>query len=174
MNGSLAQEESISLCSCVYSSLTQFHSQYYEINRKDPRDALYHNMLIYSPGCTIFREDVGYTLLEIPVQASFLSCPAVNRGVALKKGIKPERVSEEMLRRMQLVLRVCAEKGYSTLLLGAWGCGVFQNQPQEIAKQFVGLLAKNGAPYKNVFRKVVFAVGKEHKKVYIFRNLFRL
>ena len=48
LNGSLAQEESICLCSCLYSSLEQFHQEFYEVSRKNPRDGLYHSMLIYS------------------------------------------------------------------------------------------------------------------------------
>ena len=183
LNGSLAQEESICLCSCLYSCLTQFHDTFYEISRKDPRDGLYHTMLIYSPRCVVFRNDVNYQLLDSNtttttadetasnqsklVRTSFITCPAVNKGVALSKNISEAVISGEMRARAELVLRVAMEMGEQVLVLGAWGCGVFHNQPRDVADMFARLL-KSGGSYEGVFRKVVFAVGKEPRM-----NVFR-
>jgi uncharacterized protein (TIGR02452 family) len=43
------------------------------------------------------------------------------------------------------------------LVLGAWGCGVFANDPVQVAGWFARLLAGDG-PYRMAFRKVCFAV----------------
>ena len=187
LNGSLAQEESICLCSCLYSCLTQFHDTFYEVSRKDPRNGLYHTMLIYSPRCVVIRNDVNYQLLDNNnnttttadatasnqsklVRTSFITCPAVNKGVALSKNISEAVISGEMRARAELVLQVAMEMGERVLVLGAWGCGVFHNQPRDVADIFVRLL-KGGGVYEGVFRKVVFAVGKE-PRMNVFREKF--
>lgn len=172
IGGSLAQEESLGLCSCLHSCLSQFHIGYYSVNQKDPKNGLYHNNLIYSPDCTIFRNDINYELLESPVRTSFITSPAVNKGVALKHGVKQKIISEEMLKRMHHVLAVAIETGHQVLVLGAWGCGVFRNDAHDIAMQFAHFLTEPNGIYSNVFQKVVFAVGKEERKVEVFRNVF--
>jgi uncharacterized protein (TIGR02452 family) len=43
------------------------------------------------------------------------------------------------------------------LVLGAWGCGVFQNNPQEVARYFAKLLNQNGL-FVNCFQHIIFAV----------------
>lgn len=172
IGGSLAQEESLGLCSSLHSSLSQFNKEYYDINRKDPKDGLYNNILMYSPDCLVFREDISYTLLEEPVKVSFISSPAVNKGVALQRGVKPLDISQEMLARMQHVLAVAMEKGHKVIVLGAWGCGVFHNDPNDIAMQFAQCLQSPNSRFFNVFQKVLFAVGKEEKKLQVFRNVF--
>jgi uncharacterized protein (TIGR02452 family) len=42
-------------------------------------------------------------------------------------------------------------------VLGAWGCGVFRNDPEVVAKTFAGLLRTKGK-LLDVFRQVIFAV----------------
>ncbi|MEV8514005.1 TIGR02452 family protein [Dactylosporangium sp. NPDC051484] len=42
--------------------------------------------------------------------------------------------------RAARVLRVAAAHGHRTLVLGAWGCGVFRNVPAEVAQAFAGAL----------------------------------
>jgi uncharacterized protein (TIGR02452 family) len=51
------------------------------------------------------------------------------------------------------VLRVAAAHGHRELVLGAWGCGVFGNDPAEVAQVFAETLA--ASPW---FDLVVFAV----------------
>jgi len=52
------------------------------------------------------------------------------------------------------VLAVAARHGLRELVLGAWGCGVFRNDPAEVAAAFDDALALYGA----AFGRVVFAV----------------
>lgn len=40
-------------------------------------------------------------------------------------------------------------------MLGAWGCGVFQNDPAEVAEAFRALLAGR---FAGVFERVVFGI----------------
>jgi uncharacterized protein (TIGR02452 family) len=52
-------------------------------------------------------------------------------------------------------LAICAEQGHTRLVLGAWGCGVFANDPKVVARAFGAEL--DGA-FAGVFEEVVFAV----------------
>jgi uncharacterized protein (TIGR02452 family) len=51
---------------------------------------------------------------------------------------------------------VAAHHGHRVLVLGAWGCGVFQNDPHEVAAVFAELLAS--PKLERAFARVVFAV----------------
>jgi uncharacterized protein (TIGR02452 family) len=48
------------------------------------------------------------------------------------------------------------------LILGAWGCGVFQNKPKDIAPLFAQCLKGR---FKNVFRKIIFAIYDDDENV---------
>ena len=67
-----------------------------------------------------------------------------------------------MSARTDRVLAIAQAKGYEVLVLGAWGCGVFQNNPEEVAACFASYLLREGK-YNGVFRKIVFAV-LDHSK----------
>jgi uncharacterized protein (TIGR02452 family) len=55
------------------------------------------------------------------------------------------------------VLETAAERGYRCLVLGAWGCGVFRNDPAAVAGAFHALLT-DGGRFAGHFEQVVFAV----------------
>lgn len=83
------------------------------------------------------------------------SRPRMNAGEALRRdaSVGPH-LREVLFTRALKVLRVAARQGYRTLVLGAWGCGVFRNDPRDAAEAFAaGLSALPGA-----FERVVFAV----------------
>jgi uncharacterized protein (TIGR02452 family) len=76
---------------------------------------------IYSPDVPIFRTDDG-TELDQPWLLSFITCAAP---YAPTIG-QPE--SGDLLQRwIHRVLSIAKVFGYSGLVLGAWGCGVFGN-----------------------------------------------
>ena len=60
-----------------------------------------------------------------------------------------------MQERVERVLGVAALHGHEVLVLGAWGCGVFRNDPGQIAELFRVALASR---YRGAFTHVVFAV----------------
>ena len=61
------------------------------------------------------------------------------------------------------VLRAARANGYRNLVLGAWGCGAFQNDPAAIAKVFKDYILKADASAS--FDNIVFAIpGKKHKE----------
>lgn len=153
VRGAKAQEEALCRASALYETLLQA-PEYYEIHRAE-RSTFYTDRVIHSPGVPVFRDDRG-ELLETPFHAGFLTSPAPNAGTIRRQ--EPERAAEipgALVRRAGLVLEVAALHGYRRLVLGAWGCGVFQNDPAVVAEAFRGLLADR---FAGVFERVVFGI----------------
>ena len=70
----------------------------------------------------------------------------------------PSRAAEVgrvMAERVARALAIAAAHGHLRLVLGAWGCGVFGNDPKGVAAAFAREL---GGAYAGVFDEVVFAV----------------
>lgn len=55
------------------------------------------------------------------------------------------------------MLQLAASRGVQTLVLGAWGCGVFRNDPRMVAGVFADLI-REGSSFANVFPHLVFAI----------------
>jgi len=155
LNGSQAQEESLARASGLYASISRM-TDYYAANRCT-KSALYTDHMIYSPLVPVFRDDDD-RLLDDPWSVSMITAPTVNAG-AVRSG-EPENVSripEVMNHRIHCVLALAAHHGHEALVLGAWGCGVFANDPCEVAELFAGHLLGRGR-YAHAFAEVVFAI----------------
>jgi uncharacterized protein (TIGR02452 family) len=93
---------------------------------------------IYSPDVPIFRKDDG-TQLTHPWLLSFITCAAP---YATEIG-QPE--AGDLLKiRFQRVLEIARAFGHSSLVLGAWGCGAFHNDPKRTAIDFRDALGACG------------------------------
>jgi uncharacterized protein (TIGR02452 family) len=131
-------------------------TDYYEANRRC-KSALYTDHMIHSPLVPVFRDDDDRLISE-PWCVSMITAPAVNAGVV--RSHEPEnepRIGEVMRRRIAYVLALAAHHGHDALVLGAWGCGVFANDPHEVAELFASYLLGEGS-YSRAFSDVVFAV----------------
>jgi uncharacterized protein (TIGR02452 family) len=154
LNGSQAQEESLARSSALYASLMQA-PEYYQRHRAGS-SALYTDAMILSPDCPVFRADDG-RLLDEPHVVGFITSPAPNAGaVATNAPEELPQIPDVLRRRTELVLALAAAHGYSTLVLGAWGCGVFRNDSEAVAGVFADLLGPGG--WGRRFRRVVFSV----------------
>lgn len=153
INGAEAQEESLARTSGLYESLLMAED-YYTLHRS-MTSCFYTDTMIYSPKVPVFRKDKG-ELLSKPVLCNFITSPAVNAGVVKRQDPQRENeILEAMDIRTDKMLSLALHQGNETLILGAWGCGVFKNDPKEIA----GLFKKHlQGKYKNKFKRVVFAV----------------
>jgi uncharacterized protein (TIGR02452 family) len=153
LNGARAQEESLARCSALHACLET--SGMYAHHRATG-DAMYTDWMIHSPDVPVFRDDESAQLLEQPYLCSFLTAPAPNAGVVLAKDpTRRDEVIRVLTSRVGRVLAICAAKGHRQLVLGAWGCGVFANDPAVAARAFGAEL--EGA-HAGVFEEVVFAV----------------
>ena len=148
LTGAQAQEESLARASGLYAMLLDDPMYDHHRALKDP---MYTTWVIYSPDVPVFRLDDGQ-LLDEPHLCSFLTSPAVNVG-ALRH--RHDEIGRVMRERIERVLDVASSHGHETLVLGAWGCGVFRNDPTQIAELFRDALA---GPFRGAFARVVFAV----------------
>jgi uncharacterized protein (TIGR02452 family) len=150
-SGAQAQEEAIARASALYACQTAA-GEFYSFHRQQ-RDLRYSDRVIYSPGVPVFRDDDG-TLLTEPYLVSFLTAAAPNLGAIL--GHQPEdggSVAGTLRARAARVLDIASAHGHRTLVLGAWGCGVFGNDPAVVASVFADELAVSRG-----FERVVFAI----------------
>lgn len=147
--GAQAQEESLARCSALYHCLTAA-PQFYAFH-KSRSDNLYSDRVIYSPRVPVFRDDDG-TLLRTPYNVSFLTAAAPNRGAV--PASRADAVAAGLAARTRRVLTVAAAHGHRRLVLGAWGCGVFRNDPAIVAGAFADALTDTAG----WFDQVVFAV----------------
>jgi uncharacterized protein (TIGR02452 family) len=153
LNGAHAQEEGLARSSGLYTSLLSAR-EFYDFHRAQ-RDLLYSDHMIYSPGVPVFRDDAG-RLLDEPYDVAFLTSPAPNRG-AFRDPAQAEQIPAVVGLRARKVLAVALANGHGRLVLGAWGCGVFRNDPAEVAEAFAGPL-RPGGEFAGRFEHVVFAV----------------
>ncbi|WP_020135175.1 TIGR02452 family protein [Streptomyces sp. 351MFTsu5.1] len=155
LNGAQAQEEALCRASALYTCLLRV-PEFYDHHRAH-RDPFYSDRVIHSPAVPVFRDDRGGLLDSAPL-VGFLTAAAPNAGVVRRTA--PERVAElprALAVRAELVLSVAVAEGYRRLVLGAWGCGVFQNDPAQVAGAFRTLLAPGGR-FAGAFEHVVFGV----------------
>ena len=152
LRGAKAQEEDLARCSALYTTqITQ--RAYYDENRASGT-MLYTDHLIYSPDVPFFRDE-RHELLPAPFLVSILTSPAPNAGEARQHGESARAVQTTLERRAAQVLDVAVHHGHRVLVLGAWGCGVFQNDPRAVAEVFAELLASR---FSRAFARVVFAI----------------
>jgi uncharacterized protein (TIGR02452 family) len=155
LRGARAQEEDLCRVSALYTTLR--HAPDFYAAHRASRDLAYSHRVIYSPDVPVYR-DTRFRLLGAPYQVSFLTSPAPNAGVIARD--MPAEVTalpELLAERASRVLAVAAHHGRRSLVLGAWGCGVFRNDPAQVAAAFRQNLT-DGGEFAGAFERIVFAV----------------
>lgn len=155
LGGAEAQEENLAKSSGLYACIAPMTALY--AGNRALKSCLYNDDMIYSPGVPVFRDD-RYAFLDQPYLASIVTAPAVNRGAVARN--EPARLAElatVMLGRIDKLLALALHHGHTNLVLGAWGCGVFGNRPQDMAQWFAAHLLHNPR-YRGAFDLVSFAV----------------
>jgi len=97
-------------------------------------------------------------LLPAPYPASFLTCAAPNAAeIARESADALSQIRGTLAVRSAMILAVAAHNEVDSLVLGAWGCGVFRNAPGEVAAAFKTHLTGDGR-FAGYFDHIVFAV----------------
>ena len=149
--GARAQEEDIARASALYPCLTTT-PEFYEYHRAD-RDLRYSDRVIYAPQVPVFRDDPG-SLLQHPYQVTMLTAAAPNlRAIMSQQPDQAATVPSIVYGRARRILTVAAAHGHRRLVLGAWGCGVFGNDPTIVAAAFTTALRD-----LNYFDHIVYAI----------------
>lgn len=168
LTGSSAQEESLCRCSTLYPTLQQnwLYEQYYEKNRKACNN-LHTDACIYSPGIVIFKTDDEFPVLMEDkdwTNVDVISCAAPNLRCKPgtihnpEYGCPAEVTADELYRlhtkRAEHILHIAAANAVDALVLGAFGCGAFANDPAVVAHAYVDALRT----YKKYFKLIEFAI----------------
>ncbi|MBE6122275.1 MAG: TIGR02452 family protein [Erysipelotrichaceae bacterium] len=157
IEGASAQEECLCRCSTLYASLNQpdMMKQYYVPNR-DAMNPLANDGIIFSPAVTVFKSDTEYPEIlpeEKWIHADVLTCAAPNlRSCGIQ--VTDRQLYEIHLQRAEHILHTAAAKGCDALVLGAFGCGAFANNPETVARAYRDALMD----YASYFEEIVFAV----------------
>lgn len=156
LRGARAQEESLARSSALYLSQLRC-PDYYAFNRA-LSTCLYSDHMIASPVCPVIRDDEG-AWLDTPFLVDFITSPAPNAGAILRnEPHNRDRITPTLHERAGKVLALAAHMGCEALVLGAWGCGVFQNDPATVASVFHDHLHPDGGAFAHRFRHILFAV----------------
>ena len=161
IHGARAQEETIFRRTNLYRSLYQFmpFAEDYDVKknwRQYPMDQNFGG--IYTPYAIVFRA-MDYSLLEKPERISFVSVAAMNRPRLVDGEIAPELI-EGTLNKMRTILRIGLYHGHDAIILGAFGCGAFQNPPKHVARLFDQVIHE--PEFENKYKKIVFAIIEDH------------
>lgn len=150
LKGSMAQEESLCHSSNLYNILSRF-PEYYSLNRKNLNNSLYYDRAIFSPMVLFFMPK------NIVSPCDIITCAAPNRYAAQRYNkVSDEENWHALYNRIEFVLDIANKHNVDILILGAYGCGVFGQNPYEVAAIFKYLLENK----KYCFEKVIFAIPK--------------
>lgn len=170
--GANAQEEALCRCSTLYGSLTaEDASEMYKYNNTHISPVESDHMLL-SPNVCVFRDE-KCNLIKDYFMTSVITLPAPNRrGAALLTSKKT--IKETITRRIRIMMKIAMTNHYENLILGAWGCGAFGNDPKEVSECFRQVIIDE--EYGKCFNEICFAVyGSETgKNITAFRETFEV
>ncbi len=168
VKGASAQEEGLCRCSTLYFALNvqEMWDGFYKPHRR-AHDPIHNDDIIYTPGVTVFKSDTRDPQLMDEsdwYSVDVITCAAPNLRNEPSNRYNPEdgepvRVSDDELRRihekrLRRILDVAALGGCEVIILGAFGCGAFRNNPSVVAEA-----ARNVIPdYSHAFENIEYAV----------------
>lgn len=182
LRGANAQEEYICRASNLYNCLKATSAaEYYDYhNSLIEKDGLQERFLasdkiIYTPDVIVFKEDVNYVQkTNLPFQQAYtenwieidvLTC-AAPYFLDAEFVIDDEKLLYLFEKRIKNILEVAIEHNTQALVLGAFGCGAFNNPPGIVASAFKNVFEEER--YRNAFENVTFAIKKSFS---VCRNL---
>ncbi|MDO5132166.1 MAG: TIGR02452 family protein [Eubacteriales bacterium] len=187
VHGSSAQEESLCRCSILYYCLnTPEMMEGFYLPHRRADNPLYNDDLIYTPDVVVIKTDTSepvrmrendwYKVNVITCAAPNLRKRPSNR-MNPNAGSKAARITGQDLRmllesRIRKIFQVAAAEGNEVLILGAFGCGAFQNPPDLVADVFHDVTLQ----YRRKFETIEYAVfhtGRKTENYRAFQNAFR-
>ena len=149
-SGSSAQEESLCRCSTLFPTIDRkwLWQKYYDVNRA-AQNVLHTDACIYSPGVILCKTDESIPKRMKPsdfVTVDVISCAAPNlrnepANYHYPETGKPVRMDPDQLRSIHMkrarhIMHVAAANKVDILILGAFGCGAFANDPEIVAQAY--------------------------------------
>ena len=167
--GANAQEECLCRCSNLFFCLNtpDMWASFYTPHR-NAQNPIHNDDIIFTPGVTVFKTDTAipklmdekdwYTVDVITCAAPNLrERPSNNYNTGDGKKrifMKDSELLKLHEKRLKRILDVAVMQGVDTIILGAFGCGAFSNNPEVVA-----LAAKNVVKnYLKSFQNIEFAI----------------
>lgn len=156
-SGCTAQEESLCRCSTLYPTLDQkqLWDRYYLPNRA-AGNRMNTDVCIWSPGVVICKTDESFPQ-RLPeedfVTVDVITCAAPDLRYALTE-VPAEKLYALHLSRARRILQVAAVHDTDCLVLGAFGCGAFLNDPTVVSAAWEEALSEA----RSRFERVEFAI----------------
>lgn len=167
--GATAQEECLCRISTLYPCLDEkyMRDNFYLPHRK-AKNPIHNDDIIFTPDVLVFKEDTASPKLMVEeewYEVDVITCAAPNlRNVPSNaynpgEGDSPKLVTDEGLRqihekRLRRILEVAVANGDEVVILGAFGCGAFCNNPEVVASAAKRIVDE----YKHAFKVIEFAV----------------
>ncbi|MBQ3797360.1 MAG: TIGR02452 family protein [Butyrivibrio sp.] len=184
VKGSTAQEECLCRCSTLYSLLNtkEMWNGFYAPHR-NAADPIHNDDIIYTPGVVVFKTDTAAPVVMPESQwyeVDVITCAAPNlrdnpsNPYNKNDGIKKAKISDKELlelheKRLRRILDVAVTNGDEAVILGAFGCGAFQNKPEIVARASTNVIDN----YLHMFKVIEFAVycsPKDSRNYDVFRR----
>jgi uncharacterized protein (TIGR02452 family) len=158
LNGAAAQEESL----CRRSSLPLVIDSK-EIKKMYPFPK---SGAIYSPKILIIKDN-KYNPLDEPIEVSIITAAAPRCSTSKDCIISPDgerllnkELEAEITRTISTILKIGIIHGHDSIILGAIGCGAFNNPPYHVARIFKSII--DGYEFTAQYKKIIFAILDDH------------
>lgn len=157
-----AQEESLCRCSTLLPCLEAMEKDFYIKHSDDYSKHLINEMgnddLIYTPGVVVFKTDerTDPVYPKMMDAGEWYKVDVITSAAPelFKMYQRPANYEDIITSRVKKILDVAAREKVEVLILGAWGCGAFRNDPEVVSKAFYTLLKNYN------FQVVEFALAK--------------
>ena len=175
--GAKSQEQDLCHKSSLLLSLESDPSKKFYNYHHNLRTYLASDAMIISPQVEIIRDENDELLKNMTDTVAVLTCSAPMVTDDLY-GMSNEQYQDILFQRIANIFKCAAHFGYDHLVLGAWGCGAFGNDPEVVAGLFYKAMIESiydGKRIFELFRKIDFAVLDKtpSKQLYrIFRRYF--
>ena len=167
--GAGAQEESICRCSTLHFCLTdpKMEKLFYEPHWHQKK-SLHNDDCIYTPEVTVFKTDTSAPQMLDEANwynVDVITCAAPNLGnfecrngslidKYSKESISDEGLKQLHVKRLHRILDIAILNKVENIVLGAFGCGAFMNDPRIVAEA----TAETIKDYLHAFKNIEFAV----------------
>lgn len=160
LGGGWSPEEQICAESNLFPVLEGLKAIYHDANRQATHGGLNSDRALY-------LTDIVFTTGGVTKKRDVLVMAPVNRRFALENHRSEAECDMDLANRIEAIMRIAAANEVDTLVLHAFGCGFFENDPKAVAELFKGWLDA----HPGQFERVVFAIAGG-PSLDVFRDVF--
>lgn len=169
VRGSSAQEECLCRCSTLYFNLnTPEMWEGFYIPHREAQNPIHNDDCIYTPEVVVMKTDIAWPELmakEDWYLVNVITCAAPNlrlmpsNRMNMGDGFEAVKMADKDLlvlheKRLARILDIALEEKNEVVILGAFGCGAFENNPEVVALAAKNVIEK----YLYSFKAIEFAI----------------